>query len=245
MKRTRIIALLSVLIVAGGAFVYDRFIRSNDPDAKDKAVIRDFTDLYYAQGIHYRTKWLGVSTLENPCDMWAIQEIICETKPDIIIETGTFRGGGATFYASILQNVNEQGKVLTVDIKNQIEEAAKTKLFNERVEFIEGSSVSDEVINRIRERVKGLRVMVTLDSDHHMNHVLKELRLYSSFVSAGCYLIVQDTSHNGHPLKTTYGKGPWEAVQVFLGENKNFIVDQSRGKFLLTFHPQGYLKRAS
>jgi cephalosporin hydroxylase len=175
--------------------------------------------------------------------MWAIQEIIAETKPDFIVETGTYKGGGAVFYASILQYVNPAGKVITIDIKPQFEDAAKLPLFQERVEFIEGSSVSDDVIARVAARVEGGRVMVTLDSDHHMKHVLNELRLYSRFVSPGGYLIVQDTAHNGHPLRTWDGKGPMEALEEFLAENKDFEQDQSREKFLLTFFPRGYLKR--
>jgi cephalosporin hydroxylase len=76
-----------------------------------------------------------------------------------------------------------------------------------------------------------------------MKHVLNELRLYSRFVSPGGYLIVQDTAHNGHPLRTWDGKGPMEALEEFLAENKDFEQDQSREKFLLTFFPRGYLKR--
>ncbi|MGZ7046570.1 MAG: CmcI family methyltransferase [Candidatus Aminicenantales bacterium] len=207
------------------------------------ARVNDFIKLYHGLRIYRQTKWLGIYTWENPCDMWAIQEIITETQPDFIVETGTFKGGGAVFYASILQFVNPSGKVITVDIKPQFEEAARLKLFQERVEFIEGSSVADDVIARVAARVKGARVMVTLDSDHHMKHVLDELRLYSQFVSPGGYLIVQDTAHNGHPLRTWDGKGPMEALEEFLAENKDFEQDQSRGKFLLTFFPGGFLKR--
>jgi cephalosporin hydroxylase len=207
------------------------------------AIVNDFIKLYHGLRIYRQTKWLGIYTYENPCDMWAIQEIIAETKPDFIVETGTYKGGGAVFYASILQYVNPAGKVITIDIKPQFEDAAKLPLFQERVEFIEGSSVSDDVIARVAARVSGGRVMVTLDSDHHMKHVLNELRLYSRFVSPGGYLIVQDTAHNGHPLRTWDGKGPMEALEEFLAENKDFEQDQSREKFLLTFFPRGYLKR--
>lgn len=235
--------LLTILVLCAGLFVYERLQKPRDASLLGGKVVNDFTELYYSSGVHYRTKWLGISTLENPCDMWAIQEIIAETRPDFIVETGTFKGGGAVFYASILQYVNPAGKVITVDIKPQFEDAARLKLFQERVEFIEGSSVSDDVIARIAARIKGGRVMVTLDSDHHMKHVLNELRLYSRFVSPGGYLIVQDTAHNGHPLKTEYGKGPMEALEEFLAENKDFERDLSRGKFLLTFHPGGYVKR--
>jgi cephalosporin hydroxylase len=243
MKQRRTAILLGILFVVSCIFLYERLRGPKSGPSLNNQLVNDFIKLYHTSGIHYRTKWLGISTLENPCDMWAIQEIIAETRPDFIVETGTFKGGGAVFYASILQYVNPAAKVITVDIKPQFEDAARLKLFQERVEFIEGSSVSDEVIARIAARIKGGRVMVTLDSDHHMDHVLKELRLYSKFVSPGGYLIVQDTSHNGHPLKTTYGKGPMEALDEFLKGDKDFERDESREKFLLTFHPKGYLKR--
>ena len=243
MKQRRTAILLGVLFVVSCIFLYDRLRGPKSGPSLNNQLVNDFIKLYHSSGIHYRTRWLGVPTLENPCDMWSIQEVIAETKPDFIIETGTYKGGGAVFYASILQNVNPMGKVITVDIKSQYGEAARLKLFQDRVEFIEGSSVSAEVFGRIADRVKGARVMVTLDSDHHMTHVLNELRLYSKLVSTGCYLIVQDTSHNGHPLKTDYGKGPMEALDEFLKGNKDFERDESREKFLLTFHPKGYLKR--
>jgi len=235
--------LLAILALCAGLFLYQRLQKPNNPFPSGETLVNDFAELYYSSGVHYRTKWLGIPTLENPCDMWAIQEIIAETRPDFIIETGTFKGGGAVFYASILRYVNPTAKVITVDIKPQFEDAAKLELFRERVEFIEGSSVAEDVVNRIAARIKGGRAMVTLDSDHRMAHVLNELRLYSKFVSVGSYLIVQDTAHNGHPLKTTYGKGPMEALEEFLKENKDFVRDQGREKFLLTFHPRGYLKR--
>ncbi len=244
MKSRRTLVLLAVLAVVLIVFAVDRVFAPKTGPAAERRLVDDFARLYYAKGIHYRTSWLGVSTLENPCDMWAIQEIITETAPDFIIETGTYRGGGSLFYASILGLLGRGGKVITVDIQPYFEDAARQKVFQERVEFILGSSVSNEVIDRIAARIKGSsRVMVTLDSDHHKDHVLKELRLYSKFVSVGQYLIVQDTAHNGHPFRTTYGPGPMEALDEFLKENKDFVRDPDREKFLLTFHPGGYLKR--
>lgn len=244
MKNKRTLVLLWVLTIALGIFLYDRFVAPKSEPSTSKSLVNDFIKLYHSSGIHNRTYWLGIPTLENPCDMWTFQEIISEIKPDFIIETGTFKGGGAIFFASVLQMVNPNGKVITVDIEPQMEEAAKLDLFKERVEFIEGSSTSDDVIRRIAERIKGAKVvMVTLDSDHHMPHVLKELGLYAGFVTPGSYLVVQDTSHNGHPLPTTYGKGPKEAMDEFLKTNGNFVPDRRRDKFLLTFSPGGYLKR--
>jgi cephalosporin hydroxylase len=235
----RLALLLSLLLIAIGAYV----LTARPASPSDEAVIARFTQIYHNRNIHNHTTWLGIGTQENPCDLWAIQEIIGEVRPDVVVETGTYKGGGALFYASMLALLGGPGRVITVDIKPQFEEAAKLKLFQERVEFIEGSSVSDDVLSRIAAGTRGARVLVTLDSDHRMSHVLNELRLYSKFVSVGSYLIVQDTAHNGHPLKTTYGKGPMEALEEFLKENKDFVRDAGREKFLLTFHPRGYLKR--
>lgn len=208
-------------------------------------LIARFIQTYHTSNVHNNTRWMGIQAQQNPCDMWIVQEIIHEVKPDFIIETGTYKGGGSLFLATVLKNISDVGKVITVDIERQMDAAAQLGLFQERVEFIEGDSVSEEVIRRIADWVKGSRAVVILDSDHHQEHVLKELRLYSQFVSPGSYLIVHDTSHNGHPLKTAYGKGPMEAVEEFLAENKSFISDRSREKFLMTFSPKGFLKRIS
>ena len=85
--------------------------------------------------------------------------------------------------------------------------------------------------------------MVDLDSDHKKDHVLQELKIWSPFVTTGNYLIVEDTDLNGHPVRPDYGPGPMEALEEFLKENKDFAVDQTREKFLLTFNPRGYLRK--
>lgn len=85
--------------------------------------------------------------------------------------------------------------------------------------------------------------MVILDSDHSKVHVLNELRIYSKLVTKGNYLIVEDTCINGHPVCQGFGPGPMEAVEEFLKENQDFVVDRTREKFYLTFNPKGGLRR--
>jgi len=233
------IVLLSVL-VAGMLLKWPK----ENPVEREGLIAR-FIQTYHSSNVHNNTRWMGIQAQQNPCDLWIVQEIIQEVKPDFVIETGTYKGGGSLFLATVLKNANAAGKVITVDIERQMDAAGQLGLFQEAVEFIEGNSVSDEVVGRIGNRVKGSRAVVVLDSDHHREHVLKELRLYSQFVSPGSYLIVHDTSHNGHPLRTTYGEGPMEAVEEFLAENRNFVSDRSREKFLMTFSPKGFLKRVS
>lgn len=207
------------------------------------AIIQEFNQLHYYLEAWTQNTWLGVQTFQNPCDLWTMQEIIAKIRPDFIVETGTANGGSSLFFAMILAQVNDKGRVITVDIEPRTESAAKYAIFRERVEVIKGDSVSPEVISRITERVKGHRVLVTLDSLHTKDHVLKELKLYSQFVTLNSYLIVQDTNINGHPVLPNFGPGPMEALKEFIGEHKEFDIDRNMERQLLTYYPSGYLKR--
>ncbi|MCD6100380.1 MAG: class I SAM-dependent methyltransferase [Candidatus Marinimicrobia bacterium] len=205
---------------------------------------------YYTRGFHklfyysffgkesLNIYWMGVPTAKCPLDMWVYQEIIYETKPEVIIETGTFYGGSALFFASIF-DLMKRGQVITIDIANNC------KAYHPRITKIIGNSISDEVINQVKEIVGNKTAMVVLDSDHSKDHVLKEMELYSEFVSVGNYLVVEDTNINGHPVLLGWGEGPMEAVEEFLRRRDDFVIDRSREKFLLTFYPKGFLKRVN
>lgn len=198
--------------------------------------IHKFHKMYYYSGVWEKTYWLGVPVLKCPFDLQSYQEIIVDTKPDFIIETGTAYGGSALFFASIFDLVGN-GKVITIDVEKNNE------LSHPRIIQIIGNSVSSEVMGKVSGIVNGGKAMVILDSDHRKEHVLRELRLYNKFVSLGCYLVVEDTNVNGHPVSPEFGPGPMEAVIDFLHENNDFIVDREREKFFLTFFPKGFLRR--
>ncbi|MEM3192183.1 MAG: CmcI family methyltransferase [Candidatus Parvarchaeota archaeon] len=207
--------------------------------------VREFHKVWYLSGVwQSQIKWLGVSVLENPMDMWVLQEIIYETKPDFIIETGTNAGGSALFFASVLDLLGNNGKVITIDIDD------KCEINHPRVTKIIGSSTSEETLKRIGQLVRGQRCMVFLDSAHFKEHVLKEMESYKAFVARGCYMVVADTNINGHPVlpgysETSGGKiyrgGPMEAVREFLTRNSDFVPDKSREKMLFTLFPDGFL----
>jgi cephalosporin hydroxylase len=115
---------------------------------------------------------------------------------------------------------------------------------NARITYLLGSSTSDAIIQQVRNSIRpGEKVMVSLDSDHHQDHVLKELKLYGPLVTPGNYLVVEDTDINGHPVMPRWGPGPMEAVEEFMKNNSDFIQDRSREKFGVTLFPGGWLKR--
>jgi len=225
----------------------------------DERVIERFHELSYEEQFGYfwslppaqwpdppgytPNRWLGVIALQNPPDAWIHQEIITEVKPDYIIETGTYTGGSAALWAMVLREVNPAGRVITIDIEDQFKEAKALPVFKERVDFLLGSSTDPKVVAEVEKRVKGKRVLVTLDSLHTKDHVLAEIKAYGPLVSVGSYLIVQDTNFNGHPVVKHFGPGPFEAVEEFLATNDQFVPDRSRERFLFTTNPNGYLKR--
>ncbi len=199
---------------------------------------------YYDNQTWSKNRWWNIPTQQNPNDIWIIQEIISETKPDVIVETGTFFGGGSLLWAAVLGQIKPDGKVITIDIEDHTAQA-RTLPAAGQITFLLGSSTAPNIVDQVKNSLAGKRAMVILDSDHSRNHVLQELRLYSDFVQPGDYLIVQDTNINGHPVfvNDTSGPGPMEAVEQFLSEDDRFVQDRERERLLFTMHPGGYLKR--
>lgn len=210
----------------------------------DAEIVNRYAQIHYDSATTWKqNRWLGILTQQNPDDVWITQEIITELRPDVILETGTLNGGSAAMWATILVQVNPQGRVISVDIEDRVTTAKDLPIVRERVEYLIGSSTAPEILEKIRERVQDKRVLVILDSDHSRDHVLKELEVYSPFVEVGGYLIVQDSNVNGHPVHPAFGPGPMEAIEAFLESNHDFEVDRSRERLLHTMHPKGYLRR--
>jgi len=206
----------------------------------------EIMELYHRLGIWENMWWLGVKIQKNPCDLWMMQQILSEVRPDYVIEAGTLFGGSALYFAHVLDGLGlDDSKVITIDIEEQCQEAAKLPLWKEKVEFIHGSSTDPDVVRRIRERVNGKKVVVVLDSDHTRDHVLHELLCYSPMVGRGSYLVAEDTNIDGVPVLPEYGPGPMAAVSDFLQreEGTHFSQDVSREALVLTFNPGGWLKR--
>jgi cephalosporin hydroxylase/GT2 family glycosyltransferase len=209
-------------------------------------VIRRFHELYYwgPDGVppQQRVSFLGVEAVKCPLDLWIYQEILCRTRPEVVVECGVHRGG-TTLYLACLCDLLSLGRVLACDLSLRlVHERVRA---HPRVELFEGSSTDPAVHAAIAGRCRGKRTMVILDSDHAKDHVLRELRLYGPLVSPGCYLVCEDTNINGHPVYPEFGPGPHEAVREFLAESHGWRVDAECEKLLVTFNPSGYLLRTA
>jgi len=169
------------------------------------------------------------------------QEILWEVQPALIIETGTYRGGSAFYFASLCDLIG-RGEVVTIDVMGR-----EHRPQHPRIEYVKASSVADDVLANLAQRCAQADgpVLVVLDSDHHKAHVDAELEAYHRLVTPGSYLIVEDTNINGHPVNPFFGPGPMEAVQEFLPRHPEFEIDATREKYMVTHNPKGYLRRRS
>jgi cephalosporin hydroxylase len=200
----------------------------------------------------YNFKWLGRPIIQYPQDMIAMQELIWDIKPDLIVETGIAHGGSLIFYASILELIGGPGKVLgiDIDIRPQNRAAIEAHAMFKRIQMIQGSAVDDQVAAQVRQVAQAHKtIMVVLDSYHSHDHVRQELELYAGLVTKGSYLVVFDTAVEDAPPELfsnrPWGKGnnPKTAVWDFLKTNQRFVIDREvENKLLLTVAPDGYLK---
>lgn len=219
-------------------------------------------------GYTYNFRWLGRPIIQYPQDIVAMQELIWQVKPDLIIETGIAHGGSLVFSASMLALLDmddairagttldpnkSKRKVLGVDIdiRKHNREAIEANPMYSRIEMIEGSSIASEVIERVRQIAKNYsRILVFLDSNHTHDHVLAELNAYAPLVTIGSYCVVFDTLIEDMPdamfPDRPWGRGnnPKTAVWEYLASHPEFEIDKSiPNKLLITVAPDGYLKR--
>jgi cephalosporin hydroxylase len=227
-------------------------ITSNSSNAKLKQAAGAFNIESNKSQYSYNFSWMGRPIIQYPQDMIAMQEIIWDVKPDLIIETGIAHGGSLIYYASLLELIGK-GEVLGIDIdirehnRKEIEAHPMVK----RIKMLQGSSVDGGLVSEVRKLAEGKKsVMVCLDSNHTHSHVLDELELYSPFVTSGSYLVVFDTIVEDLPdnylpgRAWSRGDNPKTAVYEFLKSHPEFIIDTDiDNKLLVSVAPQGYLKR--
>lgn len=216
----------------------------------------------------YHFEWLGRPIIQYPQDMVAMQELIWQVKPDLIIETGIAHGGSLIFSASMLALLDmsdaiEAGAMIDpklskrrvlgidIDIRAHNRAAIEAHPMASRIQMIQGSSIAPEIVEQVRQVAKGYeRILVCLDSNHTHDHVLAELEAYAQLTSVGSYCVVFDTIIEDMPADMfpdrPWGPGdnPKTAVWKYLKSHPEFSIDkQIDRKLLISVAPDGYLRR--
>ncbi len=201
----------------------------------------------------YNFTWMGRPIIQFPTDMFTIQELIWQVKPNLIIETGIAHGGSLIFSASMLELLGNDGQVVGIDIDirqhNRIE--IENHPMMKRITMLEGSSVDSKIIKQVYELARGKeKIMVFLDSNHSHDHVLEEMRAYGRLVNIGSYMVVFDTCielfPKGYCSDRPWDKGdnPMTAIEAYFKENNCFVRDELlNSKAVITAAPNGYLRR--
>jgi cephalosporin hydroxylase len=227
-----------------------------------------FTKLSTSPKYSYNFSCLGRPIIQYPQAMVAMQEIIWEVKPDLIIETGIAHGGSLILSASMLalldyceavetgQPLNPQASHrrvigLDIDIRAHNRAAIEAHPLAHKIDMIQGSSIDPDMIAEVQRRASQYqRILVCLDSMHTHDHVLAELQAYAPLVSIGSYCVVFDTiiedmPHDAFPDRPWGpGNNPKTAVWEYLKTHPEFEIDQNiQHKLLITVAPDGYLRR--
>lgn len=216
-----------------------------------KRAAHEFNVVSNREKYSYNFSWMGRPIIQYPQDMIAMQEIIWELKPDLIVETGIAHGGSLIYYASILELIGK-GEIVGIDIDirehNRVE-IEKHPMYK-RISMIQGSSIDEGLVSEVSAMAAGKEtVMVCLDSNHTHEHVLAELNLYQHMVTSGSYLVVFDTiieqmPHGMYDRPWDVGNNAMTAVDEFLRSNGDFEIDSAiDNKLLISVAPRGYLRR--
>jgi cephalosporin hydroxylase len=234
-------------------------LEENGQNKELHAHAHNFLKASLAPKYSYNFSWLGRPIIQYPQDMIAMQEIIWDVKPDLIIETGIAHGGSLIFSAAMLELVSVctgiEGEVLGIDIdvRPHNRKAIEEHPLSKRITMIEGSSIDAEIFRQVNEKSKDKkRILICLDSNHTHEHVLAELELYAPLTTVGSYCVVFDTVVEDMP-KELSGDRPWgpgnnpkTAVHQFLKKHPEFEIDKNiDNKLLISVAPDGYLKRVS
>jgi cephalosporin hydroxylase len=206
----------------------------------------------------FRQEWLGERFFHLPGDVLALQHLFWAVRPEVAVLTGVAAGGGPIFAASMLELLGDgqclqSRSVIAIDpvVHDSVRARFAEHTHARRISLIEGSTIDDGTLARVREQIAGRGpVLVILDHNHTHAHVLRELELYSTLVSPGSYMIVLDTIMEDMPddyfAGKPYGKGnnPGTALREFLATDTRFEVDHDiEDRVLMTLAPGGFLRR--
>jgi cephalosporin hydroxylase len=161
---------------------------------------------------------------------------IRNTKPELIIECGTFQGYTAEWFASFGCDV------ITIDINPDYSALRRAKSFyGQKINFIKGSSTDVDVVWQVARAIDGRKTMVSLDSDHTAAHVAREISTYSSFVSPGCHLVVEDGLAR---WVSPYGEDPLTAIEnLLIGDDQWELDEEIQNMSPITTSPMGWWRR--
>ncbi len=228
-----------------------------DTAAAFDAVARIYLRAGWDNKYVYSFTWMGRPIIQLPDDMIRAQELIYAVKPDVLVEIGVAHGGSLIYYASLMKAM-DKGRVVGVDveIRPHNRRAIEVHEMSDRITLIEGDSVSEDTVARVRKQIaEDEIVMVFLDGKHTYDHVLRELELYGPFVNRGSYMLAMDGIQR-YLVGAPRSQEDWDrnnpavAAEDFVKKHPEFVIDVPAPIFnegnvtnFVTYWPGAYLRR--
>lgn len=241
---------------------FDDQVKTNLINLSKDSALAGLSNVWIREALRYNYShnfsWLGRPIIQIPQDIYALQEIIWEVRPDLIVETGIAHGGSLVMSASMLALLDyceamEHGRAcfpgeskrcvigIDIDIRRHNRTAIEKHPLAHLIKMIEGSSIDQKVVSQVgAEARQHKKIVVCLDSNHTHEHVLSELQAYAPLTSMGSYCVVWDTGvedlPSGFCTNRPWGKGnnPKTAVWEYLRQleaNMYTAADGSPLKF--------------
>lgn len=218
---------------------------------------REWVRVGWSLKYYHNFSWFGLPILQLPEDLLRLQEVIYQLQPDVIVETGVFRGGSLLFHATLCQALG-RGRVIGIDreIAAADRETISRHLLGPRITLLEGDSTDPGVVAEVKQQVGAAQsVLVVLDSCHTKEHVARELECYAPLVTHGSYIvatdgIMRDLTNVPGGMPAWKLDNPLEAATEFAARHPEFLQEQPPWLFHdgelsdnVTYWPGAWLKK--
>lgn len=158
----------------------------------EQRVLDGYDDIFERYSMFCNGRWLGAQILQDSQDVMYLQHITYKKKPDVIIETGTYKGGLTYLFASILDWIDSErighgaqadrgtATVLSIDTHHpDLVFAANwfcpvcldcikpyaTDVWRRRVDFIQGRADEEVVFNQVVDKLLDIDVVRLQDGE--------------------------------------------------------------------------------
>jgi ribosomal subunit interface protein len=205
---------------------------------------------------HTRDSYAGVRLAKFPEDLRVYEHLIWASKPNVIIEIGTLRGGSALWFRDRLRTLASYGKIdrpLVISIDLDIEGAredlrAVDPAYEETITLLEGDVTDPDLPGEVEALLPpDARCLVVEDSAHVFETTMAALTGLARFVPQQGFFVVEDGSvdHEEMRIRESWPRGVLPAVREWLrtAEGRKFRVRRDLEIYGVTSHPEGFLQR--
>lgn len=197
--------------------------------------------IYHQRHVIFNQKYKGLKMIKNPFDLITYEEILWEIKPTIVIEIGSSQGGFALWLKDRTQIMRLNTKIVTIDLSGNANRNLNS-FKSDNLMCIVGDCNSSDILSKLKNCIsKNDVVLIIEDSSHTFENTFRVLENYKKIVTVGSYIIVEDGICD--VLNIGPSPGPMKAIEKWINDNKNYMIDRTREKYIMTYNPKGFLKR--